>query len=70
MFCRFDVMVEEVEGDRSGSASPAVLLYRPADLTVELRRPSYLDYTEIKKFSPLILRAVKVPLQDTRKGEF
>lgn len=61
-------MVEESEGGRP-AASPAVLLYRPEDQTVELRRPSHLDHTEIKKFSPVILRAVKVPKYDTRKGK-
>ncbi|MPC18889.1 EF-hand domain-containing protein 1 [Portunus trituberculatus] len=64
---KFDVMVEEVEDGRS-RASPAVLLYRPQDLTVELRQPSYFDYTEIRKFSPVILRAVKVPLGDSSEG--
>ncbi|KAK8404151.1 hypothetical protein O3P69_000308 [Scylla paramamosain] len=64
---KFDVMVEEVEDGRS-RASPAVLLYRPQDLTVELRQPSYFDYTEIRKFSPIILRAVKVPLRDSSEG--
>ncbi|XP_069995746.1 EF-hand domain-containing protein 1-like [Penaeus vannamei] len=66
---KFDVMVEESEGGRP-AASPAVLLYRPEDQTVELRRPSHLDHTEIKKFSPVILRAVKVPKYDTRKAGF
>ncbi|XP_042233318.1 EF-hand domain-containing protein 1-like [Homarus americanus] len=66
---KFDAMVEEVEG-RQLRASPAVLLYRPADLTVEMRQPSYFDHTEIKKFSPIILRPVKVPLRDTRRAMF
>ncbi|XP_069190607.1 EF-hand domain-containing protein 1 isoform X2 [Procambarus clarkii] len=66
---KFEVMVEDGEGGQPG-ASPAVLLYRPADLSVELRQPSYFDYTEIKKFSPLILRATKVPRGDTRKASF
>lgn len=57
-------MVEEVENGKS-TANPAVLLYRPQDLTVELRQPSYFDHTEIRKFSPIILRAVKVPLRDS-----
>lgn len=61
-------MVEESEGGRP-AASPAVVLYRPEDKTVELRRPSHLDHTEIKKFSPVILRAVRVPKYDTRKGK-
>lgn len=61
-------MVEESEGGRP-TASPAVLLYRPEEQTVELRRPSHLDHTEIKKFSPVILRAVRVPKYDTRKGK-
>ncbi|XP_069949278.1 EF-hand domain-containing protein 1-like isoform X2 [Cherax quadricarinatus] len=66
---KFDVMVEEVEGGQLG-ATPAVLLYRPADLTVELRQPSYHDYMEIKRFSPIILRAIRVPLRGTRKAMF
>lgn len=55
--------------DGKSKANPAVLLYRPQDLTVELRQPSYFDYTEIRKFSPVILRAVKVPLRDSSEGE-
>ncbi|XP_037792269.1 EF-hand domain-containing protein 1-like [Penaeus monodon] len=66
---KFDAMVEESEGGRP-AASPAVVLYRPEDKTVELRRPSHLDHTEIKKFSPVILRAVRVPKYDTRKAGF
>lgn len=61
---KFDVMVEEMENSKS-TANPAVLLYRPQDLTVELRQPSYFDHTEIRKFSPVILRAIRVPLRDS-----
>ncbi|XP_066988435.1 EF-hand domain-containing protein 1-like [Macrobrachium rosenbergii] len=66
---KFDTLVEGVDCGQP-AVSPAVLLYRPEDLTVELRQPSYFDHTEIKKFSPVILRAVKVPLSDTRKSGF
>ncbi|KAK7068833.1 hypothetical protein SK128_026560, partial [Halocaridina rubra] len=66
---KFDVLVEGVDGGQP-AVSPAVLIYRPEDLTIELRQPSYFDHTEIKKFSPILLRAVRVPLTDTRKSGF
>lgn len=62
---RFDVVVEE--GD--GGAMAAVLLYRPETLTVELRLPAHLHLPEIKRFSPVLLRPVKVPLRDSGEGE-
>lgn len=55
------------EGD--GGAMAAVLLYRPETLTVELRLPAHLHLPEIKRFSPVLLRPVKVPLRDSGEGE-
>lgn len=55
------------EGD--GGAMAAVLLYRPETLTVELRLPAHLHLPEIKRFSPVLLRPVKVPLRDSGEGK-
>ncbi|KAK3894187.1 hypothetical protein Pcinc_002044 [Petrolisthes cinctipes] len=63
---KFDVLVEE--GDEGAMA--AVLLYRPETLTVELRLPAHLHLPEIKRFSPVLLRPVKVPLRDSGMGAF
>lgn len=59
---RFDIMIEEEVENKPKKATSAILSYRLQDGKVEIRKPINFEETEIKKFSPILLRWTKVPL--------
>ncbi|RXG62073.1 hypothetical protein Avbf_17873, partial [Armadillidium vulgare] len=60
---KFDVKIEEEIGaGKRPHETSAILSYRVSDAKLEIRKPSSFSEMEIKRFSPVILKWVKVPI--------